>query len=100
MSAYLPTMPLDPRLWNPAVIADGVFVLCCLITAAIGGTDSYRRWKTRKKNQADAERELELLFGQYDELQALVNRITRETRGLRRKHSEYVAALYLRSRGH
>jgi hypothetical protein len=42
---------------------------------------------------AQAERELGSLFDQYDELQTLVNRITREAIGLKRKHSEYVALL-------
>lgn len=89
-------MELDSRLWNPAVIVDVVFVLCCFITAAFRSAESYRQWKIRKKSQAQAEQELESLFGQYDELQTLVNRITREARELKRKHSEYVA-LHLRS---
>lgn len=84
-------MQLDSRLWNPAVIVDVVFVLCCFITAAFRSAESYRQWKIRKKSQARAEQELESLFGQYDELQTLVNRITREARELKRKHSEYVA---------
>jgi hypothetical protein len=86
-------MQLDPRLWNPTFIADAVLVLCCLITASIRSAKSYRQRKIRTKSQAQAERELGSLFDQYDELQILVNRITREAIGLKRKHSEYVALL-------